>query len=205
LDGGRVLRSILWRVFEDFERATQWAGRMGILMGNLLTAFGLVIAIVKGSLLSGFFLAFMGWFLSRSARVNTLQSLMATRLRSLRVKDATQVDSTVVDGWDTLAEVLEHAPKVKETGVLVLEEGVPVGALGAADFVAVAPGKYAFHSARNIMTPLQRLVRVSPGESLLNAMRLMEREKVTQLLVDYGGDVFGILSRGSLSRALNSR
>mgnify|MGYP002641161632 FL=1 len=159
--------------------------------------------ILKERWFYGAFLAFMGWFLSRSARANTVHAILGSRLRSLRVRDAAQIGNPPVDSWDTLEEVVEHVPDVKVGGVLVLDDGDLVGALGPAELAQVPVSKYAFHAVRKFMTPLCRLIRVAPGETLFSALQLMDREKVSQLLVEQEGQPLGVLSRESVTRAVN--
>ena len=67
LDGGRVLRSIIWKATGNMERATTVAGRAGQIVGWLIVAYGIYVMIDRGSILSGLWLAFIGWFLAGSA------------------------------------------------------------------------------------------------------------------------------------------
>jgi len=205
LDGGRVFRSVLWATTGSLERATQWSGRVGVLLGNLMTAFGLVMAIVGSNWLGGMFMALMGWFLSRAARANVMQSLISGRLKSLTVRDAADLQAPRVDGWDTLEDVLRDAPQAAEGGVLVVEDEVMVGVIGPAELAGIVPNKYAFHPARSAMTALEQLVRISPEVSLSAALRAMDHAQLSQLLVEERGQVLGVISRGSLSRALQRK
>ena len=67
LDGGRVLRSIVWQATGNMDRATTVAGRAGQVVGWLIVAYGVYTMISNGSILSGLWLAFIGWFLAGSA------------------------------------------------------------------------------------------------------------------------------------------
>lgn len=204
LDGGRVLRSFLWMATGSLERATQWSGRVGVILGNLIMALGLVMAISGRELMGGFFLAFMGWFLSRAARANVVQSILAGRLRSLTVGQAADLETPPVNGWDTLEDVVRRAPEASEGGVLVEEDGVAVGALGPSEFSATSPSKYAFHLARSLMTPIDGMPRVSSEATLLVALQAMDRENVSGVLVEKAGETVGLLTRGRLSRVLRA-
>ncbi|MGI9597433.1 MAG: site-2 protease family protein, partial [Acidimicrobiales bacterium] len=66
LDGGRVLRAIVWGVTGDFARATRLATAAGVGVGYLLIGFGLVQ--VWNGALGGLWLAAIGWMISTSAR-----------------------------------------------------------------------------------------------------------------------------------------
>lgn len=205
LDGGRVFRSMIWAATGSLERATQWSGRVGVILGNLMTAFGLVLAIVGSSWLGGMFMAFMGWFLSRAARANVMHSVIGGRLRALAVRDAVTLPAPRVDGWDTLEDALAAVPGITQSGALVVEEDRVVGVLGPAEFAGVTANKYAFHTARSAMTILERLVRVSPEISLDMARRTMDRDQVSQVLVEEQGTVLGVLGRADLAKALQAK
>jgi Zn-dependent protease len=67
LDGGRILRSALWKWMGDFRRATHWASRAGVGLSIVFIALGVGL-IVWGDLFSGGWVAFVGWFLGTAAR-----------------------------------------------------------------------------------------------------------------------------------------
>ncbi len=67
LDGGRVLRSIVWRATGNMDRATIIASRAGQVVGWLIVAYGVYTMISSGSILNGLWLALIGWFLAGSA------------------------------------------------------------------------------------------------------------------------------------------
>jgi Zn-dependent protease len=73
LDGGRVLRAILWRRSGDRDRATLGAARTGRVLGFVLVAFGLYETLFAGNF-SGLWLALVGWFISGSATQQMLVS-----------------------------------------------------------------------------------------------------------------------------------
>jgi Zn-dependent protease len=73
LDGGRILRSIVWALLGDFQRATFVAAGIGHLVAwamigaGIAMAFGLRIPVLGSGLLNGIWLAFIGWFLNSAA------------------------------------------------------------------------------------------------------------------------------------------
>jgi Zn-dependent protease len=67
LDGGRVLRSILWSLTGDITRATKWAAWSGRLFGWALIGLGAWL-FMGGGRMAGLWAAFLGWFLSGAAR-----------------------------------------------------------------------------------------------------------------------------------------
>ena len=66
LDGGRVLRAIVWWTIKDAERSTRIAARIGEAVGGLFIALG-VVQIFGGAGFNGLWIAFIGWFLVQAA------------------------------------------------------------------------------------------------------------------------------------------
>lgn len=76
MDGGRVLRSAIWKGTGDVTRATRWASRVGVGMAILLMGYG-VWQMLTGDFLGGLWLVFIGWFVRFAARSSYRQHLMA--------------------------------------------------------------------------------------------------------------------------------
>ena len=76
MDGGRVLRSIIWKGTGDVTRATRWAARVGSLMAILLIGYGLWRLLV-GDVLGGVWIIFIAWFIRNAAKTSYRQHLMA--------------------------------------------------------------------------------------------------------------------------------
>ena len=67
LDGGRLVRALLWSRSRRLEWATRWSCRLGRIIGCAFMVLGLCLALV-GALLDGLWLALIGWFLEGAAR-----------------------------------------------------------------------------------------------------------------------------------------
>jgi Zn-dependent protease len=95
LDGGRIARAIAWWRTGDRNRATRFAARLGRLFAFAMIAFGAYLA-VRGSLLSGVWLAFIGLFLAQAARSAEMQSMLTSRIEGLRVSDVMDSEPVAV-------------------------------------------------------------------------------------------------------------
>lgn len=71
LDGGRILRALLWRSTGDLERATNVAATSGRIVGYGLVALGLFLFVATGR--GGLWLALIGWFLAQAATAEARQ------------------------------------------------------------------------------------------------------------------------------------
>ena len=86
LDGGRIVRSIAWRVTGDRDRATIFSARLGQGFAYAFVALGILI-VLTGNIVGGAWLALIGWMLGGSARASANQSKLNTKLGGLRVAD----------------------------------------------------------------------------------------------------------------------
>ena len=86
LDGGRVLRSLLWQAKGDFVRATTTATTVGRVFAYLFIALGLAEVIFLSSF-AGVWLAFLGWFLLQAAGAEVRYLAVQQALAGLRVRD----------------------------------------------------------------------------------------------------------------------
>src|SRR4051812_37190434 len=94
LDGGRILRALIWWRTGDRTRATRVSARLGRGFAFVLAALGVYI-IVMGSLL-GLWLVVVAWFINGAARAAEAQSTITSRLEGLRVSDVMDADPVAI-------------------------------------------------------------------------------------------------------------
>jgi Zn-dependent protease len=110
LDGGRIARSIIWKITGDETRATRISATIGQYFGYALVAFGvgLIVGVPWSNPFSGFLFAFMGWTLSQSARGATIQNTMFNEARDLRVADVMDRQPVVMPADATVQRALDE-------------------------------------------------------------------------------------------------
>jgi Zn-dependent protease len=101
LDGGRILRAMLWRRWDDRLRATAVAARVGTVGGYLLIALGVLEFLTGAGGIGGIWLALIGWFITVAARQQHEQVRRHSSFGTLRVRDAMTTEPVVVPGEST--------------------------------------------------------------------------------------------------------
>src|SRR2546427_5301857 len=96
LDGGRVLRAIIWWITGNASQATRIAARVGQGIAFLFIIFGL-FRFFNGAGFAGLWLTFIGWFLLDAARSSYAHFEMVNRLRGVRVSDVMSKNWPAVD------------------------------------------------------------------------------------------------------------
>jgi Zn-dependent protease len=107
LDGGRVLRAILWRHYRDRVRAAVAATRAGGVLGIVIILAGLA-ELVAWLNVGGLWLMVIGWFLVSAARAEQVATLSGSALAGLRVADVMTPDPEIALGWNTVQEFADR-------------------------------------------------------------------------------------------------
>jgi CBS domain-containing protein len=205
LDGGRVLRAILWWAMDSVDRATRAAARVGQIIAALFIGYG-VLRFFTGADLGGLWLAFIGWFLLQAASASYVQVRAGTLLGSLQAKDLMSRDFGTVDADVSLEDFLENY--LMRTGrrcFFVFERDRLVGLITGKETAAVDAKLRPFKRVADVMRDADRIHLVSPETSALEALETMAREDVNQLPVVSDGRVAGIVTRGKILSVLRLR
>ena len=205
LDGGRVLRAILWWQMDDAERATRAAAFVGQVIAVLFICFG-ILRFFQGAGLGGLWIAFIGWFLLQASGATLIQVQTGTLLRGLRVNDVMSTDSYTVDPELSVQEfVHEHLLRTGRRCFLVVQEGHLLGLITPNEVRTIEPRSWPFTAVRSVMRSADKIHFVSRDMPAMEALEIMGREDVNQLPVMSDGQVEGIVSRAHVLQVLRSR
>jgi len=205
LDGGRVLRAIVWWFTKNFQRATQVAALSGQVVAFGFIAVG-VFTIFQGRFMDGLWLAFIGWFLQNAAASSYAQTTMRNALRGVKVSQVMNRDCTRVPSLISINQLVED--RVLTGGqrcFFVADDGRLEGMLTLKDIAAIPKPKWRFTTTRQAMVPLDRLVHVSPDTELMDALQTMDKSDVAQVPVVEAGELVGTLSRDQVLHYLRLR
>ncbi len=208
LDGGRVLRGIVWAVTGSFERATRAAAAAGSLFAYALMALGAATALFGGEIVSGLWLAFIGWFLLSAARASVGQLVLERILASVRAADVMEpVDdasvSRALSVQDAVAgAVMRHGLR---TLYVVDPDGTLRGLVTLRELAGVPLERRPGTPVGEVMVESDRLVTLGPGDSGWTALRRMAAHGVNQLPVVERGRLVGALTRERLLALVQTR
>src|SRR3954467_4630515 len=107
LDGGRIARSIVWWRTGDRTRATRFAARLGRGFAIAMIAVG-AFWFLTGNAITGIWLVFIGFFLTRGARPAELQTAITSRIEGVRVQDVMDAEPVAIPEDLTLDRALEE-------------------------------------------------------------------------------------------------
>lgn len=195
LDGGRVLRAVVWRITGNYMRATTTAAVTGRFFGFLLIFLGVWQAL-SSNLIGGMWIAFIGWFLESAAGSQLQQEVFKHLLGGHKVRDAMQRNFLQAPGQVSLQDLVDQFILPSNARYVILTSyDAPAGLATLAEIQAVQREEWSTTPARAIMVPLEKLETTEPDAILWSAFEKMGRDGVNQLPVLEGGQVVGVLSR----------
>ena len=205
LDGGRVLRAIVWWITGDAKRSTGIAARIG-----QVVAFGfIVLGILRffgGAGFGGLWIAFIGWFLLSASRESYAQVAITEGLRGVRVADVMTRDYPTVDGHSNLQTfVEEHLVRTGRRCFVVTLNGRAEGLVTPNEVSNVERNRWPYTTLDEVMQPLDQVRRVAPDAPVTEALEVMAGEDLNQLPIMADGELAGFISRAHILQLLQTR
>lgn len=204
LDGGRILRSVLWWKSGDAERATHNAAVTGQVVGGLFVTLG-IVQFFFGANVGGLWIAFIGWFLLQAAGETRRQASLKRAFENVRVGDIMSHDCATVDGHQSVQDLVERLFKSGRRCFVVMDDGHVAGLVTPQDIRQVSRTQWPVTLVDAVMRPLEGLHAVAPETPLGNALQVMAKENVNQLPVMSNSHLDGVLSRAEVLNYLQTR
>ncbi|MHB8597122.1 MAG: site-2 protease family protein [Ktedonobacteraceae bacterium] len=205
LDGGRVLRSIVWRISGNLVTATRVATIVGQIIAYLFILVG-IFFFFTGNLLDGIWLGFIGWFLLSSAQSVGTQTMLKTSFQGIMVSQIMNTSPMTVPANISLQRLVhEYFIPQGLRSALVMQGDQLAGLVTLSDIRHVPQDQWPQTPVGYIMIPLERLHTVTPDQQLNDVLPLMTGRDVNQLPVVQDGRLVGILSRDAIMRYLEVR
>ncbi len=204
LDGGRVLRAIVWWRTGNQMRATRVAAALGQAVAIGFIIVGL-FSFLRGGGFGGLWLAFIGLFLSGAARSAALQTNLIESLRGVRVRDVMSHDCATIRRGTAVAEVAEEVLRTGRRCFFVMDNGRIAGMVTPQELRAVPRDRWDVTPVGETMQPVERLHQVDADAPVTQALDAIGREDVNQLPVLEHGELRGVISRDQILRLLSAR
>ncbi len=210
LDGGRVLRAVMWGLSGNLRLATRWASRAGqgfawllMSLGSLMI-LGLRVPFLGGGFVNGLWVAFVGWFLNNAALASYRQLLVRESLEDVPVARLmhTRYVSVAPDMRVSTLVNEQLMPSGQRT-FPVEEHGRFLGLVCLRDLQRSEPRAWDAMTVREIMTPAEALISVAPRQDALQALAILGRRDLNQLPVLDQGRLVGLIRREDILKWLS--
>ena len=201
LDGGRVLRAVLWHRSGDHLAATLSAANAGRFFGGVLIALG-VLEAFAGAGAGGLWLVFLGWFLLSAAKAEQTQAVLFEGLAGVRVRDLMSAGPVVVAGDLSVQAFLDEVVMQHRCSgfPVVGPDGRPSGLITLARVKAVPPAQRSSTTVDQVATPLAEVTRSSPDEPVVDLIRRLGPSADGRALVFDESGLIGIVTPTDILR-----
>lgn len=204
LDGGRVLRALLWWRNRDFSRATRQATVVGQVFGFIFIGLG-AVEILAGGGLGGIWLAFVGWILIQAARASASQAELEHALAGVSTASIMTRPAEWLSPYVTLTQAADgHFDDYATRCLPVKPERADQtydGLICGADLDKMPRHDWDSDHVRDVMVPAEELSTVTPETPAEDALRLLLKDKVDRLaVVDAEGRLVGFVDQTSIAR-----
>ncbi|HYF27583.1 MAG TPA: site-2 protease family protein, partial [Baekduia sp.] len=196
LDGGRVLRAVLWQRHGDLGRATRTAADVGRAGGQLMIAVGLSLALLGGGI-GGLWLAIIGWFLLSAGGAEATAARQELALDGRTVADAMVRRPVSVPATMSLDAFVEVVLAHRHTAYPVVDDGRLVGLVSFRSL----PVRIERLSVADVMVPVERVATVPATMPLADALPVVLGAPLRRALVRDGAD-WALLSPTDALRVL---
>jgi Zn-dependent protease/predicted transcriptional regulator len=205
LDGGRILRALVWGATGDFTRATRFASRSGQFFAYAMILGGVVISLRGGGFFSGLWLAFIGWFLLTAAQSSYAQVAIHDALIGLHATDVMQTDLPIIAGDISLEEYGHEVLRTGRRCHLVVRDGKLHGLMSVHTLNRIPREEWVASSVQSAMIPGNQIHWAKPEEPAIVLLERMQSEDINQLPVVSEDKVNGMVTRESLLRVIRNR
>jgi Zn-dependent protease/CBS domain-containing protein len=195
LDGGGVLRAIIWGASHNMRRATLIAANVGRFIVYLFIFFG-VWQMFGGNFINGMWIAFIGWFLESAAKGQVQQLALHDMLAGHKVSQGMSRQYTAIPADTPLQRLVDdHILGSGRRSFMVKQGDKVAGLLTLHHFKGIPRSDWPTMTAAQAMIPAEQMKRVKPNAELWIALEEMDRDGVNQLPIMVDGEIQGMLSR----------
>ena len=198
MDGGRVLRAVLWSVTRNYWTATRIATMAGQGVGLLLVGLGVAIIVLEGSLLGGWWIL-LGIFIGAAASASQRQFRHRENLRHRTAGDLMNPQCTSIPAGLTLGQLVQQYGKLTSSAVLlVTRAGQVMGILTSKTLSSIPRARWINTTVESVATPINQTMMASPQDDALSLLERMEERDLGQVLIISNGTLLGCVRRDHL-------
>jgi Zn-dependent protease len=203
LDGGRLLRAVLWRITGDRFKSAAWSARSGQVFGWALVVVAAYLVLVRREY-NWLWFALLGWFLISAATAEGQQATLQSGLRTVAVREIMTAHPVTVPASATVAWFLDdYLPWHRHSAFPVeADDGQTVGLVTVHRVNQVPAAERARTPLRDAACPLSDVARATPDEPVADVLPRLNACSENRALVFADGHLAGIVSPADISRAV---
>jgi Zn-dependent protease/predicted transcriptional regulator len=196
LDGGRILRALLWDHWGDMTRATKVVSQLGNSLALFLIIVGVVQYLITQSLIIGMWLIFAGLFMKWSAARSYQSDMLRRALVGVQVQQIMTENVVSVDWLLSIDQLIhEYLYKHQFTNFPVFNRDEFIGMVSLEGVKTISKDLWGFKQVRDIMTSIEFVPCLKPTDNATEALSRMLTSEIGSMPVVENGRLMGIVSR----------
>jgi Zn-dependent protease len=202
LDGGRLLRALVWKTTGDLRRSTYIASRVGSFVGIAFIAIGF-LSVFTGRFVFGLWMVLIGFFLRQAAEASYLQVVINSTLKGVKVRDVMKSEVTTVSEDLTVQDLVDgYFFKYHFDCFPVTRDGKLRGLVTLTDLKSLPRERWSETYVRDVMQTDLATISARQDEEVSQVLRRVVRGQCGKLPVIEGDSVVGIITRKDILEAL---
>jgi Zn-dependent protease/CBS domain-containing protein len=194
LDGGRILRSILWQWKKNLRWATRIASNLGSAFGFFLSAAG-IFYIFSGAFIAGMWYFLIGMFLRGASQMSYQRLLMRKALEGEKVSDFMKTDPIVIPPSISIAELVEdYIYKYHFKMFPVVKDGRLAGCVSTREVKEVPREQWKSKKVEDVLISCSVENTLTPDTDAVRALSIMSRKGKSRIMVVEGERLVGIIT-----------
>jgi len=209
LDGGRIIRSLIWAISNDIRRSTRWTTWLGqgiawiMILSGVVTVFGVKFPLLGGSILNGIWLILIGAFLNNAAVTADRQTLIEEKQTIVQVRSIMQTRVPIISSDTSLGDALIRNLSQPDGHTMFVTDGQDVvGMVAMQDVKKSFSGQWAMTTVGDIMTPVADLLYVTADEDITEAFERLQKFDMRHIPVMFNNRIVGLLHRKDVHQLL---
>ncbi|MGF1616831.1 MAG: site-2 protease family protein [Acidimicrobiia bacterium] len=203
LDGGRVLRSLIWRSSGDLLKATRIASGAGRVLGGIIVVIGVLEVVLLGQLVGGLWFVAIGWFLSQAALASLVHLQIKTTMREvpasrLMIRDIIEIPA----GIDVDEAVDRYFLQHNHSAFPVTSAGETIGLVSMSSIRELPREKWKGTPIEDVSSPLSEVCTVRATDSVGDVVPKLMQGEVGRVVVVEDGQVLGLITPRDVVRWL---
>ncbi len=203
LDGGRILRSILWAMKKDLRWATRIASAFGEGFGIFLIIIG-ILNFITGNFIGGIWYFLIGLFIRSASQSSYQQLLLRKALSGETIKSFMKPQPVIVPSNASVADLVENYIYKYHYNIFpITSNGSIEGCVTTKEVKTIPKEQWALHSVKEIEVPCSQNNTISPDSDAMTALTQMNATGNTRLMVVEGNKLLGIVTLKDMLKFLS--
>jgi Zn-dependent protease len=207
MDGGRILRSLLYSRNKNYDKSTRIAVRIGVIMSYVFFGFG-ILTILSGSFVSGLWIILIGWFLQNGAQSYRYQYDIMKILSNIRLGELMKTNIISVPENITVNTIIKNYFNIymKSSFPVTKLNYEIVGIVTLKSCLNVPEPQRDIILVKDVMSPKSKMKLLNVNDTAEKALSAMVKETQDKIFVCNDNDIIeGVISKTDIIEAMDER